>query len=198
MQIKLVAFDISLFHCWKKNFEGCNDVEVIDGDIFSQKADALVSPANSFGFMDGGLDLKISQKLGWGVEDRVRERIINDFSGEVPVGNALIVETGMDSFPYLISAPTMRVPMDVSKTVNAYLAFRAILLEIEKFNKAGNRISSIACPGLGTGEGRMKPDQCALQMREAYNICMLGQRLINGGLAAAVKNHQFLLSNGRP
>jgi hypothetical protein len=29
---------------------------------------------------------------------------------------------------YLISAPTMRVPMDVSDTSNAYLAFRAIIL----------------------------------------------------------------------
>lgn len=28
---------------------------------------------------------------------------------------------------YLISAPTMRVPEDVSDTVNAYLAFRAVL-----------------------------------------------------------------------
>ena len=28
---------------------------------------------------------------------------------------------------YLISAPTMRIPLDVSKTVNAYLAFRAII-----------------------------------------------------------------------
>ena len=28
---------------------------------------------------------------------------------------------------YLISAPTMRVPYDVSHTVNSYLAFRAIL-----------------------------------------------------------------------
>ena len=28
---------------------------------------------------------------------------------------------------YLVSAPTMRVPLDVSNTVNAYLAFRAIL-----------------------------------------------------------------------
>ena len=28
---------------------------------------------------------------------------------------------------YLISAPTMRVPYDVSDTVNSYLAFRAIL-----------------------------------------------------------------------
>ena len=29
---------------------------------------------------------------------------------------------------YLISAPTMRVPMDVCNTANAYLAFRAIIL----------------------------------------------------------------------
>ena len=28
---------------------------------------------------------------------------------------------------YLVSAPTMRIPMDVSKTVNAYLAFRGII-----------------------------------------------------------------------
>ena len=28
---------------------------------------------------------------------------------------------------YLVSAPTMRIPSNVSKTVNAYLAFRAIL-----------------------------------------------------------------------
>lgn len=28
---------------------------------------------------------------------------------------------------YLISAPTMRVPADVSETINAYLAFRAVL-----------------------------------------------------------------------
>ena len=28
---------------------------------------------------------------------------------------------------YLVSAPTMRVPCNVSETVNAYLAFRAVL-----------------------------------------------------------------------
>ena len=28
---------------------------------------------------------------------------------------------------YLVSALTMRIPLDVSKTVNAYLAFRAII-----------------------------------------------------------------------
>ena len=29
---------------------------------------------------------------------------------------------------YLISAPTMRVPMTISDTVNSYLAFRAVIL----------------------------------------------------------------------
>ena len=28
---------------------------------------------------------------------------------------------------YLVSAPTMRIPLDVSDTVNAYLAFRGVL-----------------------------------------------------------------------
>ena len=28
---------------------------------------------------------------------------------------------------YLVSAPTMRIPTNVDKTVNAYLAFRAVL-----------------------------------------------------------------------
>ena len=38
---------------------------------------------------------------------------------------------------YLISAPTMRVPMDVSKTVNAYLAFRACLRAGKLMRKLG-------------------------------------------------------------
>ena len=36
---------------------------------------------------------------------------------------------------YLISAPTMRIPTNVSKTINSYLAFRAIL-------RAGQRLQS--------------------------------------------------------
>lgn len=193
MLIKLVALDVSLFYSWKRYFGDCPDVQVIDGDILEQRADALVSPANSFGYMDGGLDLKISQKYGWGIEDRVRRRVLDDFAGEVPVGNALVVETGVTDFPYLISAPTMRVPMDVSATANAYLAFRAILLEAQRFRSGSKSVTSIACPGLGTGEGRMPPDRCAIQMRAAYDACILGRKLTDGGLAAAVRHHQHLI-----
>lgn len=191
MVIKFVAFHLDLFYAWQKYFADCADVEIIDGDILEQEADALVSPANSFGYMDGGLDLKISQKLGWDIEKKVRQRLLDDFYGELPVGNALIVETGLKQFSYLVSAPTMRVPMDVSKTANAFLAFKAVLAEVKKFNAQGQRINSLACSGLGTGEGKMSAEQCARQMRAAYEVVILGKVLTQGGLAGAVRNHQF-------
>jgi len=191
--IKLTALHLDLFYAWQKHFADCADVEIIDGDILAQSADALVSPANSFGYMEGGLDLKISQKLGWNIEKRVRQKLLDEFYGELHVGNALIVETGVSDFPYLISAPTMRVPMDVSQTAHAFLAFKAVLVEVKKFNAETPRIQSLVCSGLGTGEGRMSAEQCARQMRAAYDAVILGRVLTQGGLAGAVRNHQFLI-----
>jgi len=46
------------------------------------------------------------------------------------VGQAVIIETRdpKETIRYLVSAPTMRIPSDVSNSVNAFLAFRATLL----------------------------------------------------------------------
>ena len=41
---------------WRQVFTCYPEVEVLAGDYFQQSADAIVSPANSFGIMDGGLD----------------------------------------------------------------------------------------------------------------------------------------------
>jgi O-acetyl-ADP-ribose deacetylase (regulator of RNase III) len=52
--------------------------------------------------------------------------------GELVVGAAEIVETGDLTKPYLIAAPTMRLPIILGpETVNPYLAIRAVLLLIE-------------------------------------------------------------------
>ena len=48
---------------WQKVMPS-STVEIVHGDIFSRPADALVSPANSFGFMDGGIDLAYSRRFG--------------------------------------------------------------------------------------------------------------------------------------
>ena len=194
MKFKLVAFEFDLYFAWKEHFEGVADVEIIDGDILRQDGDALVSPANSFGYMDGGLDLKISERLGWHVEERVRSVLESCYFGEIPVGNAIVVETDDEHIPFLISAPTMRVPSDVSRTVNAYLAFKAVIqAAIEHNQSSGRTIETILCPGLGTGEGRLAAVDCARQMRAAHSTCLSGGMLTGGGLAGAVRSHISLL-----
>jgi O-acetyl-ADP-ribose deacetylase (regulator of RNase III) len=44
--------------------------------------------------MDGGIDFAISQFFGWGLENNVQRRILDEYSGEQPVGTSMIVETG--------------------------------------------------------------------------------------------------------
>lgn len=194
LEIHLVAFNDDLHQAWQDCFADTEGVTVSQGDILTYKADAIVSPANSFGFMDGGLDLKYSQFFGWELERRLRGVLEEHHLGELPVGQAVIVETEPPDIPYLISAPTMRVPMQVANTPNAFLAFRAILQAVQLFNQTEHRkITSILCPGLGTGEGKMPPERCAYQMLKAYEICIHGELETRGGLAQAVRNHMDLL-----
>lgn len=194
LKIQLVAFNDELHQAWQDCFADANEVTISRGDILSFNADAIVSPANSFGYMDGGLDAKYSAFFGWQLETRLRAYLESHHYGELPVGQAVIVETEHQDIPYLISAPTMRVPMKVANTPNAFLAFKAVLQTVQLFNRTQPRkITSILCPGLGTGEGKMPPERCAYQMRKAYEICLLGDVETRGGLAQAVRNHQDLL-----
>ncbi|WP_444930149.1 macro domain-containing protein [Microbulbifer sp. SSSA002] len=178
-KIYLIDKSKELVDAWGEVFEGVETVEVIGGDLFSRPADAMVSPANSFGIMDGGLDLSIRDRLGFRVEDRLQEKIKGDFHGELPVGAAIIVPTSHENWPYLISAPTMRVPEDVSSTLNAYYAFRAILNAVQQFNKSdpSEGIKSIVCPGLGTGIGNLSARRCAGHMRAAYSAFIKPSRI---------------------
>ena len=87
----------------------------------------------------------------------------------------------------------MRVPMDVSKTINAYLAFRASLIEIDKFNKDNDeKITSVLCPGLGTLTGGISPLNCAVQMNYAYDSIIGKNVLFPGNLGEADLKHKLL------
>ena len=162
MKITLVARDGALARAWRSAFAEVDDVGVVEGDYFEQPADAMVSPANSFGIMDGGIDLAIRDQLGLGVQTRLQRAIVERHHGELPIGCAEVVETGDPRWKYLVAAPTMRVPESVAGTLNAYLAFRAALLACAK-----HPIESLVCCGLATGIGRMEPMRCATQMRVA-------------------------------
>lgn len=169
-RILLVDRWAPLCSAWSESFATHDEVEVVEGDFFARDADAMVSPANSFGIMDGGLDLAIRDQLGFEIQATVQKRILDAHHGEIPVGAAEVVATNHARWPYLVVAPTMRIPESVAQTTNAYVAFRAVLLAIRRFNELGGaRIRSAVVPGLCTGVGGMDPRRCSAQMRIAYD-----------------------------
>ncbi len=171
LEINLVHYKTpDLGKAWNHYFEFEGAVNVLEGDIFEVKSDAIVSPGNSFGFMDGGLDLQISQRFGWQVQRELQERIEKRALRELLVGESEIITAG-DTF--IICAPTMRVPTNanIPNSINAYLAAKAIL------NASRNHhwIKSVSIPGLCTGTGGMSPKVCAKQMYAAYCEVVKGE-----------------------
>ncbi|MDO1451771.1 macro domain-containing protein [Rhodocytophaga aerolata] len=150
-------------------FKGEPGVEILCGNILYLAAHAIVSPANSFGDMGGGLDKAIDDFYGGEAQARVQKEIREKYWGELPVGTAAILEMHTPKFPFLIVAPTMRIPGNVSRTINAYLAMRAILVAVLKYNlDRGNKIIHIALSSLCTGVGGMPYVEAAEQMLVAY------------------------------
>ncbi|TCI95069.1 macro domain-containing protein [Tenacibaculum sp. M341] len=172
LKIKLVYQDLGLEEAWKKDFDQYENVEIIQEDIVKVSCDAIVSPANSFGFMDGGLDIHLSETFGWHMQDELQNRISKLEERELLVGKSMIISTRNKEIPYLISAPTMRVPMsfNIATSVNAYLAMKAILIAA----KNHENIHTVAIPGLCTGCGRMPFDIASNQIFLAYNEVILG------------------------
>ena len=193
-KIYLIDQTTELADAWSESFSKIPEVEVLKGDYFQKPSDAIVSPANSFGIMDGGLDLAIRGKLGVKVESKIQKVIVAEYHGELPIGCAEIIETEHDVWKYMISAPTMRIPESVEFTLNAYLAFRAILLSIENLNKSkGQRlIDSVVCSGLGTGFGRIPPSRCAGQMLLAYKSMLFAPTI--GHFESIHEFHRDLLN----
>ncbi|HUD43611.1 MAG TPA: macro domain-containing protein [Dokdonella sp.] len=173
MQIHLCTLDATMAEAWRIAFAG-TPVSIRAGDILAEPVDAVVSAANSFGIMDGGLDLHYARHFGEDLERTLRARLAAEHDGELPVGQALIVPTGDRTIPWMVSAPTMRVPMTIDRTTHVYLAFRAALRAVRAHARDHTPIASLACPALGAGVGAMPFERVARQMRAAYDLCIGG------------------------
>lgn len=187
MKIILADLDNRLINAWKDFFSGQENVTFVEGDITKLKCDAMVSPANSFGFMDGGLDYTLSERFGWDLEKKLQQLIKDLPEGELLVGQALVLATGDKDVPYLISAPSMRVPtnFNINTSVNAYLAMKATLIKAKQHQD----IHSVAIPGFCTGVGRMQPVIAARQMFLAYKEIVLGERMNFATFGESQKYH---------
>lgn len=170
--IKLIIVDPITELCseLEERFAQIKSVSVVN-DRFENisEYDCMVSAGNSFGLMDGGVDLAIIRYFGIDLMDRVQEHIIREFRGEQPVGTSFIIETGHPQHPFLAHTPTMRVPMAISQTDNVYCAMYGMLLAVWHHNrKQEQQIKKIVCPGLGTMTGQMPFARAAKHMALAY------------------------------
>jgi len=191
MQIFLSDRKLELVEAWRGAFAGEPDVIPTSDDILSIDCDAIVSPANSFGFMDGGLDHLLSDFFGWHVQERVQTIIRSRPIGELLVGEAIIVPTDNSRIPWVICAPTMRVPIVVWQSVNAYLAMKALLIAA-KTHSHEIPIRSVAIPGLGTGIGKISPTNAARQMYAAYKEIIHGTAKFPGSFGEAQQGYRRL------
>jgi len=171
-RLKLILVDphAELCAAWKKHFKNLPNVTTVNGRFEElPEFDCMVSAANSFGLMDGGVDLAIINFFGIDLMDRVQQHIITEYLGEQPVGTSFIVETNNPQHPFVAHTPTMRVPMPISRTDNVYKGMWAMLVAVHRHNLGSAvKIETIACPGLGTLTGRVEPDEAARQMALAY------------------------------
>lgn len=187
MKLILVAPNTLLTEAFQQHFNDFPNVEIVNNYFeWLPVFDCLVSPANSFGIMDGGMDAAIIKFFGNSLMEKVQQRILTDYLGEQPVGTSMIVETGNLKHPFLAHTPTMRVPMSIAGTDVPYVAMWAMLLAVRRHNQLSeHQINTVACPGLGTGIGRVPYHEAARQMALAYDNFLHPPKHLNCFVAAS-------------
>jgi len=164
MSLHLVDTNPALVSAWKSAFADLPEVSIQQGNILSVAHNTIVSPANSYGFMNGGIDLAYRWFFPKGLEVRVHQAISARPEHFLPVGESLVVCTSHERIPHLIVAPTMFIPEPVPSE-NCYLAMQAVLRSAAADAEVGK---AVFCPGLGTGTGCVPPADAAREMVRAY------------------------------
>lgn len=132
------------------------EVEIIKGDLLKAKADAIVNPANSHGWMGGGVAGAIKRAGGSAVEKQAVDQ------APIAVGRAILTTAGQLPFAAVVHAPTMEEP---GMLTTAKKAERATYAALDAADIAGHR--SIAFPGMGTGVGGVSHEEAAEAMIRA-------------------------------
>ncbi|MFD9306670.1 ADP-ribosyltransferase domain-containing protein [Streptomyces sp. NPDC060048] len=172
--LRVVLTDVNerVVEAWRAAFADTPGIEIRRGSILDEDVDAWVTPTNSRGRMDGGVDAVIKRHLGPGIQLRVQRAIRDRFAGPLPVGSAVCVASGAGVPRYLISTPTMvRSSQNVSATLNVALACAAAFQAVHRQNRqAPGSIRSVALVGMGAQTGRVPARVCANLMWTGYTL----------------------------
>jgi O-acetyl-ADP-ribose deacetylase (regulator of RNase III) len=162
--LHLVDVSSEMVEAWRGAFSKHPAVRIVQDNIVTVANGTVVSPANSYGDMGGGVDLAYRLHFGRDTERRVQTKIAESFGNYLPIGEAVIVETGHDGITHLIAAPTMFLPEPTTEE-NVFLAMAATL-KVARLNSS--TVRDLFCPGMGTGVGRLPPKVAAEAMERAY------------------------------
>ena len=169
MKIALIDLDKEMIKAWEERFTRYTEVQIINAEFGEymkghlEEIDAVVSAANSFGLMDGGMDAAYIKVLGEELQNTVQEKLITEYLGEQPVGSSMIVAIPGYAGKWLIHTPTMRVPQPVLDPRVVYSCTRSALVTGLK-----NDIGTILLPAFGQLTGKVKSSVVALLMEKAY------------------------------
>jgi len=169
MKLHLVDVNAALVSAWRTAFAAWPEVEIQHDDILSVARHCLVSPANSHGFMDGGIDDQYRRFFGAQIEQTVQSAILRRPEQMLPVGASILVPTTHPRIPWLIVAPTMEMP----EAVPAQHSGRALRAALRLVDRHPELNSDIFCPGLGTLTGHVAPELAAQAMASAYAAWLL-------------------------
>ena len=120
------------------------------GDLTQISCDAIVNPANSYGYMGGGVAGAIKRVGGIEIEKEAISK------APIDVGKAVATTAGTLPCQYVIHAPTMKQPAMRIGVDNVRDATRAALELGVELN-----LKTIAIPGMGTGVGGVPTDDAA-------------------------------------
>ncbi|MEW2416471.1 macro domain-containing protein [Streptomyces sp. NPDC046866] len=172
LDVVLTDINPDVVHAWRAAFAGTPGIAIRQGSILDEQVDAWVSPTNSRGRMDGGVDAAIKRHLGAGIQLRVQRAIRDRFAGSLPVGSAVCVPSGAANPRFLISTPTMEASsQNVSETLNVALACAAAFQAVHQQNRsAPGSIASVALVGMGARTGRVPARVCANLMWTGHTL----------------------------
>ena len=156
------------------------DIENID----DMQYDVCVSTANSYGEIQGGIDMKYYMSLGGKkLQQYIYNVIMKNYAGEILVGESCLIDLNKvreladqdndnttDVLPrYLLLCPTMTLPGDVSNTRNAYYFTRAMIRGLKNMQRVGIKFKTVICPVPCVAVGMMDPIIAANQISIAFD-----------------------------
>ena len=170
MKVYIIDHNPKMAAQLKSYFKKEKEVEVLCIDFAdfmrSHRVEGVVSPANSFGLMDGGYDLAITEWFGDQLQKRVQQHIIEHCCGEQPVGTSFLIDAGKDG-QKLIHTPSMRLPGVIRDYLVVYQCTRTSLMTAME-----NGVKSVVLPVFGGACGKVPYRVAARMMYLGYRQVM--------------------------